>query len=591
LLIELLEHERFDRLQLLLEYQMPVGAERADAVLLGGTPSEGRGFVLELKQWSAATGQPGSPEVEVPGFGPRQHPSAQAINYEGKLRFFHPIAASFELRTAVWLHNMGRVELQGMASGRRSQAESSVRMYGRDDGEALREEIARHLLPAELPPSTHRRFDRAEYEQTRQLFDVLSEHSRDIAEHAAEVLAETGMGLTEEQELIVEEVLRCSREGQRKAFVIQGGPGSGKTLVAVHLLLRQTEEQRSCLLALRNNRLQAILRRCFNNAYPGVAGLMVYFETRQGRGIGNPGFRAEPDLLICDEAQRMRSASMPVALSRADVAAVFLDETQRLNPPEEGTASAFANAARAVGYDVEHRNLSAAVRCRGGRPYHNWVEDLLESHARMEQRGGSQTNWRSQYRFDVCGSIEEMVGELRCLRDTRAGMRVALAASFTESPGSTRGGGFAPDNLRVGHPLTSGFDLYRDSGLSIWWLMRPQEYVSFWMQGKSNELDRAASIYGAQGFEGDYVGLIWGRDFVIRDGEWTLGDPTCCYDTIDGMVSRGRPRRWTDGALQLLKNRYRIFLTRGILGTLVFCEDPETRDCLQSHAVRAAEAS
>ncbi|NPV87074.1 MAG: DUF2075 domain-containing protein [Anaerolineae bacterium] len=57
-----------------------------------------------------------------------------------------------------------------------------------------------------------------------------------------------------------------------------------------------------------------------------------------------------------------------------------------------------------------------------------------------------------------------------------------------------------------------------------------------------------------------------------------LGDPNVCYDTIDGLVvNRNGPRRWASGAIELLINRYRIFLTRGIKGTLVFCEDEETR--------------
>jgi DUF2075 family protein len=104
--------------------------------------------------------------------------------------------------------------------------------------------------------------------------------------------------------------------------------------------------------------------------------------------------------------------------------------------------------------------------------------------------------------------------------------------------------------------------------------------VRFWLHGKSNDLDRAASIYGAQGFESDYVGVIWGRDLVLRNQQWALGDPNLCYDTIDGLVSAGRNRRWTNEALELVRNRYRIFLTRGIKGTLIFCEDAETREFL-----------
>jgi DUF2075 family protein len=115
--------------------------------------------------------------------------------------------------------------------------------------------------------------------------------------------------------------------------------------------------------------------------------------------------------------------------------------------------------------------------------------------------------------------------------------------------------------------------------------MKPEEYVRFWLQGGSSDLERVASIYGAQGFESDYVGVFWGRDLVMRTGRWTLGDPSFCFDTIDGLVSRRLPRRWTDGAMALLLNRYRIFLTRGILGSVVMFEDEETRAWARSALV------
>ncbi len=110
--------------------------------------------------------------------------------------------------------------------------------------------------------------------------------------------------------------------------------------------------------------------------------------------------------------------------------------------------------------------------------------------------------------------------------------------------------------------------------------MTKSEYVNFWVRGKSNFLDQIASIYGAQGFESDYVGIIWGRDLLFRDNKWVLGDPNHCYDTIDGLVSRGRNKTWCQDAMTLLKNRYRIFLSRGIKGTFIFCEDEETAEYL-----------
>ncbi len=103
------------------------------------------------------------------------------------------------------------------------------------------------------------------------------------------------------------------------------------------------------------------------------------------------------------------------------------------------------------------------------------------------------------------------------------------------------------------------------------------------VNGDSNKLEKCASIYGCQGFEADYIGLIWGRDFVIRNGKWQLGDG--CEDNIGSPSIKRIIIEAKAGdilkqklAFKLLRNRYRIFLTRGMKGTFIFFEDDETRD-------------
>lgn len=223
------------------------------------------------------------------------------------------------------------------------------------------------------------------------------------------------------------------------------------------------------------------------------------------------------------------------------------------------------------------RYLDATIRCRGGQQYSDWVERLLSKPKDFDQLKIAKQYWRDNYLFNICSSIGNLIDQLSNLRSP--GDRVALVASFTESPGKPSPV-FHEENIRIGYPLTSGFNLYQDQDIIIPWLMTTSHYQSFWMAGKSNNLDRIASIYGTQGFESDFVGVIWGRDLLFRNGEWVLGDPDVCYDNIDRLISGKKfgSHRWHAEALELLINRYRIFLSRGIKGTLLFCEDEETKD-------------
>jgi hypothetical protein len=109
-----LTHTEFDSLQAILELQMPVGAERADVILLGGSPAKAMGYVLELKQWSVASVDSETQDVYVQGLGTHQHPSIQALNYRGRLRLFHERAASYNWATGAFLHNMPRPELRSL---------------------------------------------------------------------------------------------------------------------------------------------------------------------------------------------------------------------------------------------------------------------------------------------------------------------------------------------------------------------------------------------------------------------------------------------------------------------------------------------
>jgi hypothetical protein len=410
------------------------------------------------------------------------------------------------------------------------------------------------------------------------LFDLIRNHGQQIARNAEKALAATGMGLTDQQSQIKDAVLKALDGNKEVTFIVQGAPGSGKTLLAVSLLLMALERRKHTILALRNNRLQAVLRQVLDEVYPGASGCMMYFEPRGGRGIAQ--YDGYEDVLIIDEGQRMEKRIMPDVLSKARLSVIFLDETQRLNPPEQGTIQNFKDTARALGRDTQTYVLDAMVRCRGGVSYQNWVEMLLSEPGRIPELRASMRTWQEKYLFESFATMEEMLARLKELRSGEN--RVALVASFTESPGNSSSSSH-PDNLRVGYPLTSGFNLYKNSHLHVPWLMRPSEYQAYWLGGQSNNLDKVASIYGAQGFESDYVGIIWGRDLVYRYGMWQLGDPNVCYDWIDRLIiKRGRNHSWSEGAEQLVLNRYRIFLTRGIKGTLLFCEDEETGNYLRN---------
>src|SRR3954470_22751884 len=95
----------------------------------------------------------------------------------------------------------------------------------------------------------------------------------------------------------------------------------------------------------------------------------------------------------------------------------------------------------------------------------------------------------------------------------------------------------------------------------------------FWASDPGG-LEQVGCIYTAQGFEFDYIGVIFGPDLVYRPGRGWEGSRENSYDTV---VKRSR-----EGFVSLVKNTYRVLLTRGMKGCYVYFMDRDTENLFRS---------
>lgn len=559
-----------------LEYRLPFSGERIDAVLLGaGHSGKPTAFIAEFKGWRSA--KPHSTDFVLADIGKQVHPEYQLRNYIGKIIHSHSAADLFDVDGCVLMYNLGRAD---------SRISFHCKHFYKGEEDRARQQLMA-TFAGPIDEATAGRFVNGQYLQSQKLFDAIRTHFDEIRNASNTLLAEKGYGLSIEQLSLVDEIIDTIRDRREGTYLIQGAPGSGKTLVALHLLLRGLSEGKQSVLTYRNNRLIASLRKATSepsrDAHIDMP-IKFYSTGRPGNpGLAEAGYRGQKfDLAIFDEAQRMTIENIDLALLRAKVTVFLYDESQILNADEEGTTYNFQERASSQGKVPIIRNLTGIYRVLGGRAYHDWVESLLSNPRSTEAPpifGG--------YDFRVLQLPQDLFGILKAKRDGHDKPKVGLMAAFTETPGdpkdprSTR-------NLRISNQLPTDLDVYSGFSESVYWLMDPKkDYVPFWVNGGSNRLDQCASIYGCQGFEVDYAGVIWGRDLVLRNGEWEVGN--YCEDGKTGRPSLKQIMRRAkensdskDLALRLLKNRYRIFLTRGIKGTYVFCEDKETLQSLRN---------
>ena len=102
----------------------------------------------------------------------------------------------------------------------------------------------------------------------------------------------------------------------------------------------------------------------------------------------------------------------------------------------------------------------------------------------------------------------------------------------------------------------------------------------FWASVKEG-IDQVGCVCTAQGFEFDYVGVIFGSDLVYRptNGGW-VGQR---HESRDRIVSRGM----TDAEFTaFVKSNYRVLLTRGLRGCYAYFTDTPTRDSFLGRSER-----
>lgn len=531
-----------ERYPVLAEYPI-FDLERADFLVVGRR----RALVVECKGWSNPK-RVNDYSVEVNGelFA---DPCYQLRNYVNKLRYFHSASSKFEFDGVVYTYRTHTYHDDCSVVSNPEELAQKLSGLGEPGGDAE----VRDILEGKLVIN-------------ESLVKLVEKHKHELIHGAAKILLEEGYGLSGEQLEVVERVLISLERRERRSFLVKGISGSGKTLVALTLLLEAVSRGYKALLSYKNNRLLNTIRTALRTSVKGVdlSALIVFYSTgpQAGfRGLGEPNFPAERygeiDLAIYDEAQRMTEDVIRLSSQRANVTVYFYDDQQLLIGNEAGTRVNFLK------YLDNPWELTLSAPFRAPKSYVDFIRSLLEG---APLKPGN-------YDFRVFDDILGMLSNLRAKAEN--GAKVALICSFTESDGDRKNPA-SPKNLRIGYPLQSGFDLYKGLNIEVWWLMdEKNQYPKYWM-GKLDPLTYCASVYGAQGLEADYVGVVWGRDLIHRGAGWAV-NPEAITDKVGGKnslktIAKHDPQR----ALELLKNRYYVMLSRGIRGTYVFFEDRET---------------
>lgn len=567
--------------EVLLEHKLPHSPKRVDAVLCGVHPRTGESsyVVVELKQWSKAE-LVAAEIVKIDAYSePVLHPVEQVRRYCQYLADSTPVLGDRPraLHGIAYLHNALTPAISSLTQ---YQPSTFGRLFTMDDKHAM----AEHLRSV-LDVSAGRDAARAAADEFLHYEHAPSKLLLNLA--AQEIQDREQFILLDEQQvahkLVVQAVERARAARTQTVVVVIGGPGSGKSVIALSLLGELARRGRKVHHATGSSAFTNTMRKIAGRRNPRVRTMFKFF---------NNYIDSEPrelDVLICDESHRIREQSVNRYTRREvrekagrqineliDVAWVpvfLLDENQIVRPGEMGSLDEIAAAAEALNCKVDVVRLEGQYRCGGSVAFDSWVARLLGLDPLPPIEWGKLASPLDE-EFTLASA------------NTPQGLESWLVGQSAAHGGTARmAAGYC---WRWSDPVNTehGKALVPDVVIGDWsrpWNAKPEKKVpdapeSFYWASDERGFGQVGCIYTAQGFEYDWAGVIFGPDFVWRGNRWVARpehskDPDLKKATAEEFQA-------------LTRNTYKVLLTRGMQGACVYSTDPETQEFLE-HMTRA----
>jgi len=541
---------------IVLEYHLPYTGCRIDALLFGKN-SEGNNCssIVELKQWSEASLNDDTYNLIVNG-AEHLHPSQQAYDYALHLTEIHSSYAENHMSTAPcsYCHNLTETKSSPFEDERYSELLIRSPLFKKNDEKKL-VTFLNYSIGNGKGLDLLDTFMNGRFKPNKKMLGVLDSVLHDNEQ----------WHLLDNQRLafntIWAQVLKIKKIGARKktAVLIRGGPGTGKTVIAIQLMADAIRNQFTAVHTTGGHAFRTNLQAQFKGADKLFAWNMNMRKVPT----------EEIDLLLVDEAHRIRKTSdmrwtpasdrnkrsqVEELLNAAKVTVFLLDENQSVRPDEIGESQLIRDETKALGINLFEYDLHAQFRCGNCYDYITWIDYVLGFENIRPQF------WSDQYSFrivDVPQEIESIISDAKRLNESGR-----IVAGFCWPWSDPAPDGSLVHDVKIGdwsHPWNA-----KPSSKKIY---KPDNHpYTLWANSPAGE-EQIGCIYSAQGFEFDRVGVIWGSDLVWRKDRWVVQREF----SFDSPVKAKNAN-----TLQLLRNAYRVLLTRGTSETRLLCIDDET---------------
>lgn len=549
-----------------IEYQLPQSSKRIDFVITGEDASaRTKVIIVELKQWSESRrsekdaivwarrgGRAGERE------GP--HPSYQAWSYAAYLQDFNAAVqdGAMTLQPCAYLHNHPR-DGEIDHAHYRAHLERAPLFLARERAR-LQAFIREHVRHGDRKGALYA-IENGRIRPSKLLIDSV----------AGLLQGKPEFVLIDDQKVAHESILAAdARAAQKKQVVIvQGGPGTGKSVIAINLL--------GALIA-RNRNVRYVSKNAAPRAVYEAKLTGTFTKTRiSNLFCGSGAFVNDEadtyDTLIVDEAHRLNEKSglyrnlgdnqVRELIRAARCTVFFVDDDQRVTLLDIGHTEELRRHARELGAEITELELSSQFRCNGSDGYLAWLDHTLDI-----RETANQTLDTAEYDFRVFDNPADLHALIELKNSANNRSRV-VAGYCWKWPSKKNPAAWDIDMPAIGYRRRWNLD--KDGSL---WIVAP------------GSVEQVGCIHTCQGLELDYVGVIIGPDLAYRDGR-IVADATkraSSDQSVKGLrtMLNEEPERARALADAIVKNTYRTLMTRGMKGCYVYCTDAPLAEYLRS---------
>ena len=550
-----------------IEFNIPQTSKRVDFMISGyGNDNKPGMVIVELKQWDSIKEVIGTDALVETYVGGGNHvlvhPSYQAWSYAQLIQDYNQAVQDNHVGLApcACLHNYIRHENDPLDAVQYREYLDEAPAYTKGQLQQLRDFIKRSIKKGDQKEILYQ-IDHGKIRPSKSLQNAIGSMLKGNREFI----------MIDEQKVAYEEILRLSllsqKDMKKRTVIVRGGPGTGKSVIAVNLLAELTKRDQMVQYVSKNSaprqvylkKLKGQMRKSsVDNMFKGSGS---YTET--GENMAH--------CLLVDEAHRLNEKSgmfhnlgenqIKEIIKATYCSVFFIDESQRVTMDDIGSVAEIEKWANLEGSELYYLDLKSQFRCNGSDGYLAWVDNVLDIRdtANFDLEG-------IDYDIRICDSPEEM-REIVIEKNSLANRARVLAGYCWEWIASGKNSSDVHD-IKIG-----------DFEMS--WNLGSGEPFAV----SETSINEAGCIHTSQGLEFDYVGVIIGDDMRYENGKviTDFSKRAKTDQSLKGIkkLYKESPDDAVKRADEIIKNTYRTLMTRGMKGCYIYCTDSGMKEYLK----------